>query len=126
MLQIAPSFVPRRQFNPSTTGTKKKLAMNFACSTTMACTSASFRDANQNGIDAEHDDRDAVDPDQAALGRARIDEPLVEIVRERAAGDEQNRVHGRHDRRHHRDQEQSEPSERRHDRRRQDARRLIG
>ena len=49
MLQIAPSFVPRRQFKPSTTGTKKKLAMNFACSTTIAWTSASLRDANQNG-----------------------------------------------------------------------------
>ena len=49
MLPIAPSFVPRRQFKPSTTGTKKKLAMNFACSTTIACTSASLSDANQNG-----------------------------------------------------------------------------
>ena len=49
MLQIAPSLVPRRQFSPSTTGTKKKLAMNFACSTTIACTSPNFCIANQNG-----------------------------------------------------------------------------
>ena len=50
MLQIAPSFVPRRQFSPSTTGTKKKLAMNFDCSMTIACTSPSFSVANQNGM----------------------------------------------------------------------------
>ena len=49
MLQIAPSLVPRRQFSPNTTGTKKKLAMNFACSTTMAWTSPNFCRANQKG-----------------------------------------------------------------------------
>ena len=49
MLQMAPSFVPRRQLSPSTTGTKKKLAMNFACSTTMAWTSPSFSVASRTG-----------------------------------------------------------------------------
>src|SRR3954463_8609252 len=52
MLQIAPSFVPRRQFKPKTTGTKKKLAMNFACSTTIAWTSVSLSEAHQKGTSA--------------------------------------------------------------------------
>ena len=125
MLQIAPSFVPRRQFNPSTTGTKKKLAMNFACSTTMACTSASFCDANQKGISP----RTTIEIRLIQISRRwdalRIDEALVEVVRERAAGDEENRVHRRHDRGHHRHQEQR-AEQRRHHRRRHDAGRLVG
>lgn len=42
MAVIAPAAVPRRQLSPITTGTKKKLAMNLACSTTMVWTSPHF------------------------------------------------------------------------------------
>ena len=73
---------------------------------------------------AEDDDRDPVDPDQAALRGLRVEQALVEIVGECAAGHQQDRVHAGHDRRHHRDQEKRS-HQRRHDHRRKDARSLV-
>ena len=70
MLQIAPSFVPRRQLRPSTTGTKKKLAMNLACSITIAWTSPSCSVANQNGITPSTTIDSAVDPRPAGAAMA--------------------------------------------------------